>query len=469
MIAQAFLKYQIINNHKKMSRKAKIKTFQAPKGMHDVLPNVHKYWDKFFKITKELAVFYGFETIETPIVECADLFNKGLGLNTDVVEHEMYTLKTKGGDFLALRPELTAGVVRAYLENGFGSQPQPVKFFHFGPVFRHESPQAGRYRAFHQADFDVFGEENAVVDAQVIQLIYAILSELGLKNLSIQINSIGDKNCWLKFREELKMYYRNKISRICKNCKKRVKENPLRMLDCKEEECVALKSSAPNSVDYLDKVCHDHFKLVLEFLDEIGLPYSLNPYLVRGLDYYTRTVFEIVSENANGSSVVLAGGGRYDYLVSQLGGKLTPAMGGSIGIERAIIEMQRQEVKVSATRPKTRIFLAQLGDLAKKKSLKLFEELRKNSINVSESFGRDSVKAQLRVADRLGADIALIIGQKEALDGTIMLREMQSGVQEIIPSDKIIDEVKKHLKKIVPRIPLTNSEIDDKDDKKTEF
>ena len=430
--------------------------------MNDILPNVQKYWDKFFKIAKELAVFYGFEIIETPVLESADLFKKGLGLNTDVIEHEMYTLKTKGGDLLALRPELTAGVVRAYLENGFANQPQPVKFFHFGPVFRHESPQAGRYRAFHQADFDIFGEEDAVVDAQVIGLMYAILAELGLKNLSVQINSIGDKNCWLKFREELKMYYRNKVSRLCKNCKKRFKENPLRMLDCKEEECMALKSSAPSSVDYLDKACHDHFKLVLEFLDEIGLPYNLNPYLVRGLDYYTRTVFEIVSENANGSSVVLAGGGRYDYLVSQLGGKPTPVMGGSIGIERVITEIQRQEVKVSAAKPKTRIFLAQLGDLAKKKSLKLFEEFRKNNINVSESFGRDSIKAQLRVADRLGADIALIMGQKEALDETVILREMQSGVQEIIPLEKIIDEVKKRLKRIAPRLPLTNNEIDDK-------
>lgn len=428
--------------------------------MNDVLPGVQKYWEKFFKVSKELAVYYGFDVIETPILEYADLFKKGIGLNTDVIEHEMYTLKTKGGDFLALRPELTAGAVRAYLENGFANQPQPIKFFHHGPVFRHESPQAGRYREFHQADFDVFGEADAVVDAQIIQLIYSILIELGLKNLSIQINSIGDKNCWPKFREELKMYYRSKVPKLCKNCKVRFKENPLRMLDCKEEECAALKAAAPNSVDYLDKTCHDHFKLVLEFLDELGLPYNLNPYLVRGLDYYTRTVFEIVSENTAGSQIALAAGGRYDYLVNQLGGKSTPAMGGSLGIERVIIEMQRQEVKISLTKPKTRVFLVQLGDLAKKKSLKIFEEFRKNGIYVSESFGRDSIKAQLRVADRLGADLALIIGQKESLDSTAILREMQSGVQETIPWEKIIDEVKKRLKKITPRVPpqLTNND-----------
>lgn len=434
--------------------KTKSKTFQAPKGMSDVLPSVQKYWEKFFKVSKEIAAYYGFETIETPILESSELFKKGIGIATDIIEHEMYTLKTKGGDFLALRPELTAGIVRAYIENGFFSQPQPVKFFHHGPVFRHEAPQAGRYREFHQADFDIIGEADAVIDAQVIQLIYSILSEIGLKNLTIRINSIGDKNCWSKYREEIKMYYRNKVSRLCKNCKKRYKENPLRLLDCKEEECAVIKASAPNSIDYLDKACHDHFKLVLEFLDELSLPYTLDSYLVRGMDYYTRTVFEIAPEEAAGSQITLASGGRYDYLISSLGSKPTPAMGGSIGIERAVNEMRIQEVKAASLKPKTRIFLAQLGDLAKKKSLKLFNDFRKNDIYASESFGRDSIKAQLRVADRLGADLALIIGQKEALDNTIILREMQSGVQEIIPSEKIIDEVKKRLKKISPRTLL---------------
>ncbi len=422
--------------------------------MNDVLPGVSKYWEKFLKTSKEMAAYYGFETIGTPILESAELFKKGIGGATDIVEHEMYTLKTNGGDFLALRPELTAGAVRAYIENGFFSQPQPVKFFHWGPVFRHEAPQAGRYRQFHQADFDIIGESDAVVDVQVIQLIYAILCEIGLKNLTIRINSIGDKSCWNRYRDEIKMYYRSKVNRLCRNCKKRFKENPLRLLDCKEVECVALKDSAPNSIDYLDKACHDHFKLILEFLDELGLPYILDSYLVRGLDYYTRTVFEIVPEEATGSQIAIASGGRYDYLVGNLGGKPTPAMGGSIGIERVVNEMRRQEVKVASLKPKARVFLAQLGDLAKKKSLKLFTEFRKNNIHVSESFGRDSIKAQLRIADRLGTDLALIMGQKEALDNTLILREMQSGVQETIPLEKIIDEVKKRLKKITPRVPL---------------
>lgn len=441
-------------------RKSRSKTFQSPKGMSDVLPVVQKYWEKFFKVAKEIAAYYGFETIETPILEVADIFEKGIGSNTDIIEHEMYTLKNKSGDFLALRPELTAGVVRAYIENGFFNQPQPIKFFHYGPVFRHEAPQAGRYRQFHQADFDIFGEGDAVVDAQVIQLIYTILTEIGLKNLNIRINSIGDKNCWNKYRDEIKMYYRSKVGQLCRNCKKRFKENPLRLLDCKEDECVALKSSAPNSVDYLDKACHDHFKLVLEFLDELGLPYILDPYLVRGLDYYTRTVFEIVPEEVTGSQTTLASGGRYDYLVGGLGGKQTPAIGGSIGVERAVNEMRRQDVKTAPLKPRARVFLAQLGDFARKKSLRIFGEFRKSGVYISESFGRDSIKAQLRVADRLGADLALIIGQKEAIDDTVILREMQSGVQEIIPVVKIIDEVKKRLKKIEPRAPVLTNNIE---------
>ncbi len=429
--------------------------------MNDVLPNVQKYWDKFFKVAKELAVFYGFETIETPILENIELFKKGTGLNTDVIEHEMYSLKTKGGDSLALRPELTPGVVRAYLENGFANQPQPVKFFHHGPAFRHETPQAGRYREFHTADFDVFGEADPIIDAQVIQLIYSTLTELGLKNLSVHINSIGDKSCWQKYRDELRMYYRNKTNRLCRNCKKRIKENPLRMLDCKEAECAELKSSAPNSVDYLDKACHDHFRMVLEFLDELNTPYILDPYLVRGLDYYTRTVFEIKPDEISGSQTTIAAGGRYDYLVGQLGGKPAPAMGGSIGVERTVNEMRRRDVKVGISKPKAKVFIAQLGNTAKKKGLKLFESFRKDGIYVSESFGRDSIKAQLRVADRLGADIALIIGQKEAVDNMVIFREMQTGVQETIPLEKVINEIKKRLKKITPRGPVSQIELTD--------
>lgn len=433
-----------------MSRKPKVKIFQSPKGMHDILPQEQKYWDKVHRLYKEIGSFYGFEQIETPILEDADLFIRGIGAGTDIVEKELYAFKTKGGDWLALRPEGTAPVVRAYLEH-LVNQSHPVKLMYFGPVFRHETPQAGRFREHHQIGFEVLGEEDSVIDVQVIQVIFTLLSELGLKNLIIQINSLGDKSSRVKFREVLKNYYRNKVNRLCPNCKGRFKESPMRLLDCKEEECVSLRASAPNLIDYLDEASHDHFKSVLEFLDEVGLPYTLNPYLVRGLDYYNRTVFEIGPEDVEGQQSSLAGGGRFDGLVELLGGKPTPGIGGSVGVERVIFEMQKRDIKVTQSRPKARVFLAQLGDLAKKKILILFEQFRKADIPVTESLGRDSIKAQLRVADRLNADLALIMGQKEALDNTLILREMQSGVQEVVALEKIIDEVKKRLKKIEPR------------------
>ncbi|OGD30888.1 histidine--tRNA ligase [Candidatus Azambacteria bacterium RIFCSPHIGHO2_01_FULL_44_55] len=449
-----------------MSRKGKSKLFQVPRGMRDILPAEQKYWERCVKIAKELALYYGFELIETPILENAELFAKGVGAGTDIVEKEMYTLRTKGGDLLALRPEGTPPIIRSYLENGMVSQPHPVKLFYIGPMFRHDAPQAGRYREHHQIGFETIGDPDPVIDAQIIQLIYAILTELGLKGLTIQINSIGDKQCRPKFRDELKNFYRNRVNRLCKNCKRKFKENPLRLFDCKEADCVALRSLAPHLIDHLDENCHNHFKSVLEFLDELGLPYSLNPYLVRGQDYYTRTVFEVVPEEVVGAQSALGGGGRFDGLIELLGGKPTPAVGGALGLERVIAEIQRRELKIAATKPRVRIFLAQLGDLAKRKSLKLFEDFRKAGVQVAESFGRDSIKAQLRVADRLGADISLIMGQKEALDNTVILREMQSGTQETIPLAKIIDEVKKRLKKIGPArrsiSNLTDEEIDDK-------
>ena len=431
-----------------MSRKPKLKAFQAPKGMNDVLPSVSKYWEKFLKVSKEMAAYYGFETIGTPILESAELFKKGIGGATDIVEHEMYTLKTKGGDFLALRPELTAGAVRAYIENGFFSQPQPVKFFHWGPVFRHESPQAGRYRQFHQADFDVIGEGDAVVDVQVIQLIYAILCEIGLKNLTIRINSIGDKSCWNRYRDEIKMYYRSKVNRLCRNCKKRFKENPLRLLDCKEVECVALKDSAPNSIDYLDKACHDHFKLILEFLDELGLPYILDSYLVRGLDYYARTVFEVYpSVGETTAQSALGGGGRYDLLVEQMGGKPTPASGFSLGLERSVSYLKQCCEQGICALPvvKPDIFVAQLGDQASRRALKLVNDLRNSGIKIDFNFSKKSLKAQLDLANELKATSALILGQKEVQDNTVIIRDMESGVQEIIDFNKAVADLQKKL------------------------
>ncbi|MBI2042668.1 MAG: histidine--tRNA ligase [Candidatus Nealsonbacteria bacterium] len=423
--------------------------FQAPTGMHDILPPDQPYYQKLYSAAEGIVDFYGFKKIDTPILEDAELFSKGIGLSTDVVEKQMYALRTRGGDFLALRPEFTAGIARAYIEHGMFNLPQPLKFYSIGPLFRSEKPQAGRYRQFHQFNLEMFGEQTPVADAQLIQIFYNILKELKFKNLVVEVNSIGDSQCRPYYKKLLANYLKARESSLCADCRRRAKQNPLRVLDCKEEKCQPVKAQAPQIVDHLCEACKAHFKEVLEFLDELDLPYRLNPYLVRGLDYYTKTVFEIFQESESGEkSAALVGGGRYDALVKLLGGRDTPACGGAAGVER-IVEHLRGAMKIEPG-PQLQskgIFLAQLGGLAKRKSLKLFEELRKAKIPVAESFGRDSLKAQLRSADRFQVPYALIIGQKEALENTVIIRDMKTGKQDVVKLDKAVDELKKQLKK----------------------
>lgn len=420
--------------------------------MHDILPEDQKYFQKLYNIAENLAGFYGFEKIDTPIVEFAELYERGTGLTTDIVEKQMFTLKTKGGDALALRPEFTPGIMRAFLQHGMLNLPQPVKLFSIGPAFRYESPQAGRFRQFHQIDFEVFGEKSPAIDAQVIQVFYNLLAELKFKNLVVEINSIGASCCRPYFKKILASYLRSRFNSLCLDCKRRTRENPLRVLDCKQEKCQPIKASAPQIIDHLCEECHDHFKEVLEFLDELGLPYRLNPYLVRGIDYYTKTVFEIFAENASSSSeegspaIALVGGGRFDNLGRVVGGKDVPACGGAAGVERIISGMKLNRIKVLGEAKKD-VFLAQVGNLAKKKSLKLFEEFRKEKIPLAESLSKDSLKVQLSRADRLNVRYTLILGQKEALEKTVILKDMKKGTQETIKLDKVVNEIKKLLKK----------------------
>ena len=430
---------------------AKKPKFQTPTGMHDILPEEQKYFQKIYDVVENIASFYGFQKIETPILEETELFSKGIGLATDIVQRQMYTLRTKGGDYLSLRPEGTAPIVRAFIEKGMFNLPQPVRLWHFGPYFRYERPQAGRYRQFWQFGLEVFGEQNPTIDVQVIQIFYNILKELKLKNLLIKINSIGDSQCRPYYKKLLVSYLRSRASSLCLDCRRRLRQNPLRILDCKQEKCQRIIAQAPQTIDHLCQECYRHFKEVLEFLDEINLPYHLNPYLVRGLDYYTKTVFEIFEipagqspESANKNA--LAGGGRYDALVKLLGGRDTPATGGAAGIERIVASMKEKKIRL----PKQilpKIFLAQLGKLAKRRSLKLFEDFRKAKIPVAESFGRDSLKAQLARANKVGARYTLILGQKEALEGTIIIRDMKTGRQKTVKLKKVIAETKKRLKK----------------------
>ncbi len=425
--------------------KIKKQIFQAPKGMRDILPDEQIYWEKFLKVAQRLAEDYGWQRIETPILEEAELFIRGTGQTTDIVTKQMYTLRTPGGVRLALRPEQTPGVMRAYLENGMSNLPHPVKVYYFGPMFRYEQPQTGRWRQLYQFGVETIGESSPVLDVQIIQFCFHLFRSLGLKKINVQINSMGCPQCRSSYRRALVDYYRHRKNKVCPDCQRRLKENPLRLLDCKEEKCQPIKMQAPATVDYLCEECHRHFKEALELLDELEIPYFLNSALVRGLDYYTKTVFEFfLEETEDAVQMALGGGGRYDNLIKELGGKPTPAVGMALGVDRIVAAMKKEQIKISPTyNPK--VFLVQLGDMGRRKSFKLFETLHRAGIVAAESFSRDSIKAQLKIADRLGVKLSLILGQQEALDETIIIRDMQSGVQETVPQGKVIDEIKKRL------------------------
>ena len=419
-------------------------SFQSPKGMHDVLPQDQAWWERIEKVVKELAEFYNFQKIETPILEQANLFQRTVGDDTDIVQKEMYSFKTKGGDFLALRPEGTAGIVRAYIEHGLGSIGQPQKLYYWGQFFRHENPQAGRLRQFHQAGFEVLGSVNdPIYDAQVILLFDRLLSSLKIKDVVLKINSIGCKICRPNYKRQLVNYYKRYERELCDSCQRRLKTNPLRLLDCKNENCVSLKEKAPNFFDKICANCGRHLRAVLGYLDELKISYTLDNLLVRGLDYYNQTVFEFFVE---GSKVgALPAGGRYDYLGELLGGKAIPAIGGAVGIERLVEVMKEQEVKLPAKNLK-RVFLIHVGELAKKKSLKIIEDLREAGILVTEALGKESVSAQLKVANKQGNPLAVIFGQKEIFEGSVILRDLKTGLQEAVILDKMVSEIQRRLK-----------------------
>lgn len=431
--------------------KSKKEFLKTPKGTRDILPNDALYWQMFNDKAEELAKAYGFKTIYTPHIEHAELFTPTLGETSDIVEKQMYSFRTRGGDQLVLRPEWTVPAVRAYFEHGMHTWPQPVMLYYSGAFFRHENPQRGRWREFGQFDLEILGEETQSADALVIRIFSLIFQELGLKNFSVHINTLGDKDCRGEYKKELVAYYRRKINSLCRDCKRRLKENPLRLLDCKEPACVELRTEAPKMIDFVCQACRAHFKGVLDLLDELGVPYYLNPYLVRGLDYYSRTVFEIFIESSvvevkteaeKKAPVALASGGRYDYLAESLGQKKLFGVGGAIGIDRLIDELKARDLKPPKEK-KVDIFLIQIGPQAKKKSLALFEVLRKAKLGLAHSFGKEGLRAQLQAADRAGASSALIIGQKEALDGTLIVRDMATGAQETVLQGKVLDYLKK--------------------------
>lgn len=423
--------------------------FARLRGMKDVTFDEGKFWDLVIKKATDLATVYGFKKIQVPILESLELYRRSTGESSDIVSKEMYSFVDKNGEKVALRPEITPSLARAYVENGMFALPQPVKMFTCGPIFRHEKPQSGRYRQSHQFDVEIYGEANPVADFLLMLLAYNLFSELQIP-VEFQVNSIGCKQCRSDYVKKLVNYYkeRGNRSKLCVDCKKRLEKNPLRLLDCKETACVALKEGTPPIVDFLCEDCKKRFTRVLEYLDEMNVPYNLNLNLVRGLDYYNGTVFEIwaVEEGEKGakSELVLGGGGRYDALVESFGGRATPACGFAIGIERTVMRMKSVGLPLEKEE-KNIIFIAQLGDVARRKGMTLFEELRKSGFTVKQAFTRDSLKDQLEEANFLGARLTLIIGQKEINDKTILFRDMESGNQEVIDYKKVRQELEKRI------------------------
>lgn len=426
----------------------KMKPIQAVKGMKDILPPEQFIWEHILDTSRKMCQDFGFGRIETPIVESTDLFKRGVGQVTDIVEKEMFSFETQGGDKVSLRPEGTAGVVRSYIENGMSRWSQPVRLYYDGSMFRYDKPQQGRYREFHQFGAEVIGEDSPAIDAHVIYLAWKIFQKIGIKDISIQINSIGCATCRAKYKKLLTDYYDMKINKLCTDCKRRLEKNPMRLLDCKEEKCMQVAAGAPQIIDNLCPECNGHFKSVLEFLDELEIPYVLNSNLVRGLDYYTRTVFEIWAEGDDNDScqTALGGGGRYDGLIGLLGGDETPAVGFSFGVERVAEKVMKLNLDLEPKISKD-VFLVQLGDLARRKVMKAFDKIIDTNISVGESVGRGSIKSQLRMANKVHAKLALIIGQKEALDNTVIVRDMKSGMQETVIMDDIVKEVRRMLSK----------------------
>lgn len=428
------------------------------KGMRDIIGDEYYAFEGFYEKASEIAMYYGFRPIETPILEKEELFTSGVGEGTDIVEKEMYELKTKGGDHLVMRPEGTATIMRAYVEHGMQSWSQPVMLYYKGPFFRHENPQKGRQREHHQFGLEILGSQKSIADATVIHTMMVILREAGLKNIIFNINSIGDKECRPKYIRELVNYYKKHIAHLCVDCKRRLKENPLRLLDCKNEKCQELKESAPNSVAHLCDSCRIHFKEVLEYLEALEIPYRISHTLVRGIDYYTRTVFEITEENdeteaasadTNGKEpdnapLSIGGGGRYDYLARNLGSrKDVPAAGGSMGLERIFMSQgyKRQDPRIIKA-PK--VYFIQLGTHAKMRSLNIIEILRNAKTPLLQTLAKDSLGSQLAMAEKLKIPYAIIFGEKESIDDTVIVRDMNTRSQDTVK----ITDLPKYLKTI---------------------
>lgn len=410
------------------------------KGTEDVLPKDSFRWQFIEKVMLEEAKTFGYKEIRTPVFEDTRLFERGVGETTDVVQKEMYTFETKGGDMITLRPEGTAGAARAMLEHALYNEGLPVKVSYFVSCYRYEKPQAGRLREFHQFALECYGTASPLADAEIISAAKSIFDRLQIRNLSLEINSIGCPRCRKIYHEALKAYFENNKEQLCDTCRERLEKNPMRILDCKSPICKDIAKDAPMILDYLCDECSEHFTKVKEALDEQKIEYKVNPRIVRGLDYYTRTVFEFISKDLGAQSTV-CGGGRYDGLIEELGGKEMPALGWALGMERLLMIMQAQNIDI----PKDDdcdIYIGSIGNNAQKKALALSNLVRASSMYAECDIIGRGVKAQMKYADKIKAKYSMIIGDDEISSGVAKLKNMQTGNEKMISllEDKFIEE-----------------------------
>lgn len=396
-----------------------------PKGTKDVLPSQSYKWQFVEDVARETAKTFNYKEVRTPVFEYTELFQRGVGETTDVVNKEMYTFEDKGRRSITLKPEGTAGVARLFIENGLASSPLPVKTFYITPAFRYERPQAGRLREFHQFGLEVFGSPSPETDAEVIFAASSFLDKLGLKDIELQINSIGCPICRNEYNKALKKYFEPHLESMCQTCKTRYEKNPLRMLDCKEENCKAINANAPKILDYLCEDCKSHFEEVKALLNVLGLKYTVNPRIVRGLDYYTKTVFEFLTGKIGAQSAVCAGG-RYDNLLSQLGGNSLPAIGFAAGIERLLLLMETTGAPFPAEQ-KPRIYIAGMDGKTRALAFETAAYLRTNGVSAEVDHMQRSIKAQFKYADKIGAEFVAVIGEEELNAGVVNVKKMDDG------------------------------------------
>ncbi|MDD4599790.1 Histidine--tRNA ligase [bioreactor metagenome] len=411
----------------------------GPRGTKDILPATVGYWRYIENTAREICSLFNYQEIRTPIFEHTELFLRGIGETTDIVEKEMYTFTDRGERSITLRPENTAAVVRSFLENKIYADSQPTKLFYIGPMFRYDRPQAGRFRQFHQFGIEALSAKGPAIDAEIIILAVQFLEKLGLQELKLYLNSVGCPTCRPVYRERLQDYLRNNLSDFCGDCQSRFGRNPMRILDCKNSRCGQLSQGAPEMADCLCEDCKDHFEGLKQLLSAANIEFKLNPRLVRGLDYYTKTAFEIQYEPLGAQSAV-CGGGRYDGLVAECGGTDTPGIGFAIGMERVLLALEKQSLLPTIDN-KLAIFVVTLGEQAKPFAFKLLCELRRSGITADMDFMNRSLKAQMKLANKCMASYVAIIGDDEAAQNKVMVKNMASGEQELLDFAKALDKL----------------------------